>query len=528
MALQTSQRMFLLAKITCKVVIVKRPAMKKFQKLIVLFIFLLLVINIGISDVKATGNVISLDEVPNGNKTIRLKLNNKPLSYALKRVATKAGFSLIISPDFQDGTVSVNLKSAEVKNVLKTLMQVSNFSLIQDDSSIIVTSEIKPEISSDIVLLENSNAEHVAYTLAKTSTKDDNDSINYDSITNSIIIQGDKDFINATKNFIVKMDSPKKHSTFKLNNYTSAQIKNLLDNMVFNTQQNPPSEIDNKNILSPVFDEELGYVIKCMVEKNENLELKADRPLIISEDSNEITIIGNSYQVALTKELIEYLEGKKIDKDEEIRLSQGKLQESKKELEETRKELKETQLQLSDAILDQVEKDIELKETKKQVEQLKTELNQLKSEKLWDYVLNATPDNNVDQLNSLQSEILHLREEIAQNKLKLSEKDKLNGELEQKLLEKEEQLEQTNNHLKEIKAQLAEQKISRSLNASHNVSGQNVQLLSASLDELNNTKTELNKVRKQLDVSKKQLELIFGGKLLDPKTVPNDKSRWFK
>ena len=167
----------------------------------------------------------------------------------------------------------------------------------------------------------------------------------------------------------------------------------LLEKEIFNNKSaHLTKETGDPSYLEPVFDKELGYVIKGMVYKQESLSLNSDKPIIIPEEkNNEITIIANSHQLGLARELIFYLENKNIDKDEEIRLAHRKIYETRQQLESTIEDLKQTQLLLSDATISQIDKEIEIKNAHMQINKLQDEINKLKSQKLWDIVTGPSP-----------------------------------------------------------------------------------------------------------------------------------------
>ncbi|MEW5822550.1 MAG: hypothetical protein AB1782_20320 [Cyanobacteriota bacterium] len=553
--------------------------MKNIQKLLVSFLFLILVFSTNSLYANAETKQSSYSQLPNSQNLINLNVKNKSLSYTLRKLANKARINIVISPEFNDGNISINLHKTKVEDAIKTLMDVGNFTIEQDNNLIIVSNKIEPEVATELIPLENSQASKIAYMLSKTISIDGYNNLSYDDISNSLIIQGDDKFIYSVKSVLDKIDLPKKHSSFELKNSTASQVKEMLNKVVFNNNENQNITIDNKTLM-PVFDEELGFVIKGMIQKTDTMGIKAENPLIIAEDKNQITIIGNSHQIGLAKSVIEYLEGKLVDKDEEIRLTHSKIYDAKQEINQLKDKLKESQLHLSDAILDQVEKNIEINKLNKIKDNLNQEITRLNAKKMWNIVLDDSvkDPNSTDQseqINTLESEISLLKDSLTETKNLLSEKTDYSNklekqlalkdkeielanaqlnqlqtqldtlgkakflkddvvsiqkytELEKKLSSKDRELEIAYRELETLRTQIAEFEVKNSLQAPQAVNSESSGLLATAMADLNNTKTELNKVKKQLDASKKQLELIFGGKLLDESTLPNDKSVWFK
>jgi hypothetical protein len=506
--------------------------MKKFHKVIVTFLFFSLFSGAWIMNRSVLAAEIRYDEVPNSNKIITLNVNNKKLSQTLKKLALKARFNLIISPEFQDGLVSVNLQRVRVGEALKNLMTVGNFTLSKENNNLIVAKTvIEEDLLTEVIHLNHAQAGQIVYALDKVVERKEKDVLSYDEISNSIILKGNKDYVNSIKRAVLKLDLPKKASTFKLENYTATQMTQLLEKEIFNNKSaHLTKETGDPSYLEPVFDKELGYVIKGMVYKQESLSLNSDKPIIIPEEkNNEITIIANSHQLGLARELIFYLENKNIDKDEEIRLAHRKIYETRQQLESTIEDLKQTQLLLSDATISQIDKEIEIKNAHMQINKLQDEINKLKSQKLWDIVTGPSPKIvSAESNKSIDIKIEALEQEIAKNQTLLKTVNELKAEMKQKIALKDKQLEQAYSELNLVRAQLAEIKLEKGFKESlEGLSVPSVALEKAQ-KELAITKTELNRVRQQLDASKDQLELIYGGKFLDNIEIPETKSNWFR
>lgn len=528
--------------------------MIKVRKIISTLALLLLIFNVLCLNQMLKAEEISINELPNITKNIRFKIKDKPLSFALAKLAYKAKINIAISPDFNDTNISINSNRISIGSALETLKEIGDFTLEKNNDVIIIKNSQKEIISTDVINVKNISAEKLAYIIDKSVAKNDKNNINIDKFSNSLIIQGDKEYISQIQLLTSRLDLPKKHSTYKLNHYTSCQVANILEHMIFKKPESNNEQ--SSRFLAPIFDPNLGYVLKALIQKNDQSETNAEMPIIIPENTgNEITVIGNEHQVSLVRELIEYLEGKKEDKDEEIRSAHTKLFQSKEELKETQSQLEQTKLELADVIVNQVNTEVELKEANKEISALNNELNQIKSDKSWQLFFNYTSNNQSNYVKELENEIANLRSEINRGKkvlshntnsktvpeikltelsksneeLKLSLKDKqeINNQLKNELIEKENQLAIANNSLIDIKAKLTEMELKKNLTANTSNEESNFAVIASTLEDLQKTKTELNKVKTQLEASKQQLELIFGGKLLDNTTMPNDKSLWF-
>lgn len=506
--------------------------MKKVHKAILTLILMTLLFNINVTASRAEDNFISYNEVPNSERIVSLRYTNKPLSLVLKELAYKASFNLIVLPDFKDGNISISLSRVKVCEALKDLMNVGNFNLQKKDNLIIVTTTSIPKIVNEIIPLEYSQAAQVAYTLDKMTRMDENNSINYDDITNSIILKGNKEFIDSTKKLAQKIDLPKKHFTTSLQNSTSTQVADLLksqfEEKVSINKTEPQS---NEVYLEPIQEKGVSLTLKGMVEKQDPLALYAEKPIIIpDEEYSQITVIGNANQVALAKELINYLENKNTDSEEELTRTQNELWQTQTELEQTKFELKEAQLLLSDAALGQVESNLKLTDSQKRLEELTRELNKLKTKEIWDNLL-SKPSTNADKnqkVEELNSQIKALQETLASKDASILQNVELKRELEEKIIQQNKELELANSQLIKIKEQLAEYTIKKDMATSDNDAKDTFKMLALTQNELITTKNDLNRVKQQLEISKKQLEMIFGGTLLESNNPPNDKSRWFK
>ena len=505
--------------------------MKKIRKTLVAFILLLLLLTINIMKLEASEQLLQSYDVPNANKMINLKTKGILLSLALQKIAKKGNFNIAIAPGFNDGIVTVNFSKTTINDALSNLMSIGGF-ILEDNNSIIIARSIKEEeYINDIVPLQYAQASRAAFVLDNTIEKDDNNMLSYDDVSNVVMVKGDKEYVSKVKELASKIDLPKKHSTFKLNHYTSTQVSKIIKEMAFGDSLTlQENKTDDSKSLKPVLDDNLNYVIKCMVQKQESLSIKGENPLVIPEETNnELTIIGNSHQIELSKEIIEYLEGKKIDKDEEIRQAHNKLYKTRQQLDTTKSKLHEAELILADAAISQVEKEIELNAAKKQIKELNQQVNSLKSKQLWNILVHKPSQEQQSDVIKLENEILQLKKELNETREKLTLNN--NNDIEERLIQKNEELELAYNQISNIKAQLAELKLKESFNdneSSVSDNGQNMVLMSSAIEELSTTKKELALVKQQLETSKKQLELIFGGKLLDKDVVPDDKSLWFK
>lgn len=528
--------------------------MIKFRKTIFTLALLLTIVGALSFNGNLKAEEISISDLPNSNKNIRFIIKDKPLSYALTKLARRAKMNILIASDFNDSNISINSNKISIGNAFETLMEIGDFVLEKNNNVILIKNAPHTNISTNVINVNNIPAEKLAYIIDKSVNISDTGKIDIDKYSNSLIIQGDEEYISQIQLMTTKLDLPKMHSTFKLNHYTSCQVVNILENMIFKKSESNNEQ--SSRFLAPVFDKNLGYVIKALIQKNDQIDINTEMPIIIPEETgNEITIIGNNHQIALVKELVEYLEGKKTDKDEEIRSAHNKIYQMKKELQETKSQLDESQLELADAVMNQVNTEVELKDAKAEISALNEELKQIKTDKSWNLFFNYSSNNQTNYIKELENEIANLRNDISKGKqilsnnsnsvakenIKLNElsesnekltsllndRQKINDQLRNELQEKEEQLSIANDSLIEIKAKLAEIELKKNLMIDSNNNESEFALMASTLENLQQTKNELNKVKSQLEASKQQLELIFGGKLLDNETMPNDKSIWF-
>ncbi|MGD9580411.1 MAG: hypothetical protein AB7V50_03500 [Vampirovibrionia bacterium] len=528
--------------------------MIRFRRIIYITALLIALLNTTTLQQKAFAEEISANDLPNSGKTIRFNVKDKPLSYAIKKLAYRARLNIAIAPDFNDSNISISSNKISIARAFETLSDIGNFVIDKNDDIIIIKNREIEQISTNSFSVNNIPAEKLAYVIDKTITRNQNDKIDIDQYSNTLIIKGNEDFVKQVSVLKDKLDIPKKHSSLKLEHYTSCQVANILNSLVFNIHDENKEE--NSRFLAPVFDEKLGFVLKGLIEKSDQQVINSEKPIIIPENNgNEITIIGNEHQVNLAKEVIEYLEGKKTDKDEIIREAHNEIYNYKQELKETKKELEESKLELADTLMAQVNTEVELKEAKEEISNLHDELNKIKADKSWQVFFNYNSKDQSAYIEKLESEITNLKKEINKGRIALSnnklsddsaeikivelsnsnkklqltleKKETINEQLANELIEKDQQLTLANEKLKEIKAQLAELELKKNLTAGSNDTTDNLSLITSTLEDLQKTKTELNKVQTQLEASKQQLELIFGGKLLDKTTMPNNKSIWF-
>jgi hypothetical protein len=507
--------------------------MRNMKKLIITFLFFYTFFGGIANPIKAESQLITPAEVPHSSKIVSLRLKNKPLSQALKVLAGKAKINLIVAPDFQDGNISLNLRKVPVSEVFSNLMSVGNFELRLNEELIIARTPVEAEQVTDVISLNNAQAVQVAYSLNRAFSNDPENVISYDEISNSIILEGNKSFVDSTKRAIIKLDLPKKVSSFKLDNYTAKQMAELLNKELFKTSLANQVKLQNKSYeLEPIFDESTGIVLKGIIQKQDNLAINAESPVIIAEDKkNEITIIGNSHQIALAKELMYYLEGKKIDKDEEIRRAHNEIYETKQQLEALMNEMKNSQMILADAAIANVENNIELEKAISEIDRLNKEIDRLKSQKVWTE-MSATPDNKdyekKQKSEALQQKISSLESELFNYEEVVNSFETLQVDLEKQIAEKDKQLAIAYEELTALKARLGELSIQQELHVSSESDYISLAEYENAQKQIAATKSELFKAKEQLRVAKNQLELIFGGKFLETTRMPETKSRWFK
>lgn len=506
--------------------------MKKIQKNILSILLLLVVFQFSASSIIAQDIYINPSEVPNNTRVITLRATNKPVSQILRSIATKGKFNLIVAPGFVDNITTLNLRKVSIKEALDSLMSLNEFSLLSSKGSVIAKTVKRSEVTTYIVPVEHSQAIKIAYSLNKSTIFKDDYSITYDEFSNSIILHGDNDFITKTSALINKIDLPKKNSTFKLNNYKASQAADLMNKKLFSTSatdkiSNEPDNVD----LKPELNGDAGYIIKGIVEKSDYNAIMSDNPVIIPEDkTNEVTVIGNSYQLEIAKEFLSYLDGKNIDKDEEIRRSHNEIFETKNALRDVMDDLKESQKRLAEALSDQSKKGTEITAIKNEADKISSNIDNFKSEKLWTDLLNSNiKDKELyeQKINTLSENINKLETELSQKEKAISSMETSQKELYKQLEAKNNELQLAYNELAELKSKL-DQRISNNntANPANNNENNNSILLIAQ-KELDTTKNELSKVKQQLNASKQQLELIFGGKILKDEVVPNNKSAWF-
>lgn len=420
--------------------------MFRIHKKVALIFLYLVVLNSFNCSVSAENINVDFNKYPKSSKKIRLNLKNKPLSIAIKKLSKKANMDIIIASDFQDDNISVNLSNVSIKDAFENLMSIGNFSIKEQNGIISIKPIEKINIITESFVLINADGAKVAKSIKKLASNKKNSNVEYYNETNTIVLSGEKSFINKSLELINTLDIPKKHSSFNLKHHTSAQVARILDEMIF--QDRNIQKTKQQKTLAPVFDEKLGFVIKGMIEKHEGVLINTERPKIIPENNNEITIIGNEYQIALAKEYIEYIEGKKIDKDEEIRQAHNKLYNARNELKKVKNELtllkqeldqknpaiqkmpgndqtlKETQLQLSDSLIEEINKDLEIKELNQEINQLKDIIarnSNINPEKqvVYRYIKD---DKNVKKLKTTVSK---LKKELNNKEAKLKEKEKV-------------------------------------------------------------------------------------------------------
>lgn len=490
-------------------------------KKLILALLILFTISQNIEQVKAQ-NVANLDNtIINSKSKISLAFNDKPLSYAIQKLADKTNINFVLSQDFQDGNISVKFEKVSPDEILKNLMNIGNFTVEKDGNAYILKSNnLQPLVKTEVVKIKNLEAYKLAYVLTKENSNSLN-TISYDDLSNSLILTGDNDFINTTITIINRLDVPKESFSVKLNNYNAKYVAQLLKSRFENNVQSENDGSSNSLYLTPYIDENMGYVIKGTVEKKELVDVQNELPTIINDDkTNQITIIGNSYQIQKAKDLIKYVDG---ENNKEITIKHAEI-----------KQENITQNTPSN-VISEVNKDnilsVALEKATLTIEKLNNEIKNLQASKMWKMIIgNTEGENNYNkQIAELMNKISSLKQDITQKETLLEEKNKYTVELEQKLTAKDKEIEELYKQLAETKAKLTEAILKKDLSSPDNiVSHGDLKLLATTQEELNGTKQQLQKVKNQLKESKRQLEMIYGGSLFDITNPPNSKSWWFK
>lgn len=506
--------------------IARKGLRKKFLWVSILLSVLSFMNPVSIADCKAQSSVAVGEKAP----LIRLKLSNKPISYALKKIADKASINILIPETFDDQRITLYIQEKPVSEALSLLMERGNFTLVDNNGVYVVTPIEKPVYTTEVIPLNHANAAKVSSSLIEIVDLSDEETISIEPDSNSLVVKAIPQTLDVIKSVLQELDLPKTTMTYELKHNSPSYLYNIFNSSVFkgNNKAVSSDSKDSEASLEPIYADNETLVIKGIIKKEEQAVLQADAPVIIPDDSTKlITVIGNPQQQELIEYIITYYESKNSPKglDSTVKDFDTKVE----EFEKVETKLNKMEIKLADTVIQNLSTNMDLENAKEEIATLIKENQALKSEKAWSLLTGNTPTPRIEQpTETLSSEIDTLKKDIAAYKTLIEEKTSQTAALESQLATKNKEIMVLSQQLDAYSRQLDSMSSSITTEPSaFQETGLLITALERKDEELQATKTELNRVKKQFEISKDQLELIFGGKLLESTVMPNDKSRWF-